>query len=393
MNKLTALLALATVGLGALSIHLVTELKGARKESTALQSRVDELERTRQQAAPAQGAVTPGPVWSVFPAPPPGPSPHEQQRGSAQSKPGDSSAAAPPQDMMAARRSMNDRQRKLMEDPEYRAAMRTQQTLMLAQQYPDLAVAMNLAPEQAQQLIELLADQQSRNMFERPPFGPDGAPDENAMREWQQQMQQRQRQNQDEVRQLLGDAGVEQWKEYQSTIGARQQVRQLRTLLDSSGLSLRQDQVQPLVNAIAAEQRAAADVRGYPNSFAGVASPGVAPRGQRGQMSTNDRLTMQEQSLQRTEQYNQRLHDAALPYLSSQQLKRFHDMLNTQVEMQRAQLRMMRAQAEAEARGEIPPAVANVQQVIAAPGATQFVAPSGAAVMLRSEQVPQPAAR
>jgi hypothetical protein len=54
---------------------------------------------------------------------------------------------------------------------------------------------------------------------------------------------------------------------------------------------------------------------------------------------------------------------------------------------------MMRAQAEAEARGEIPPAVADVQQIIAAPGATQFVAPSGAAVMLRSEQVPQPAAR
>ena len=282
---------------------------------------------------------------------------------------------------------MMDRSRKLMEDPEYRAAMRSQQKMMVAQQYPDLSVALNLSPDQADQLLELLADQQTRNMYERPPFRTDGTPDENEMREWQRQAEQRQRQNQEEMRALLGDAGMEQWKDYQGTMGARQQVRQLRSVLDSSGLTLQQDQVQPLVNAIAAEQRSLSGMRGTPVMAAGIASgaaissvpggvvPGVGFQ-QRGpnQISTDDRAVMMERSIERTEQYNQRLHDAATPYLSSQQLQRFDSMLKTQLDMQRAQVRMMRAQAEAEARGEIPPASSNAMYT-----------PSGSAVMQRLE--------
>ena len=383
MNKLTALLAVATVGLGSLSVHLLTELKSARTESASLQTRVAELERPRPPAPAAMpSAAAPGPVFTVVPAPPP---PGNAARVAApQARSADPNASVMPE---FARRQMMDRSRKLMEDPEYRAAMRSQQKMMVAQQYPDLSVALNLSPDQADQLLELLADQQTRNMYERPPFRTDGTPDENEMREWQRQAEQRQRQNQEEMRALLGDAGMEQWKDYQGTMGARQQVRQLRSVLDSSGLTLQQDQVQPLVNAIAAEQRSLSGMRGTPVMAAGIASgaaissvpggvvPGVGFQ-QRGpnQISTDDRAVMMERSIERTEQYNQRLHDAATPYLSSQQLQRFDSMLKTQLDMQRAQVRMMRAQAEAEARGELPPASSNAMYT-----------PSGSAVMQRLE--------
>ena len=69
MNKLTALLAVATVGLGSLSVHLLTELKSARTESASLQTRVAELERPRPPAPAAMpSAAAPGPVFTVVPA-------------------------------------------------------------------------------------------------------------------------------------------------------------------------------------------------------------------------------------------------------------------------------------------------------------------------------------
>jgi hypothetical protein len=365
MNKLTVLLAVATVGLGSLSVHLLTELKQARDETAALQAQVAELGHARPVAATLPDLRPQPPPAATFDVIPRGaPPPKAPPRATASATPS-APDQTPVPDMV--RRQMMDRS-KLMEDPEYRAAMVMQQRVMLAQQYPDLAAALNLQPDQVDQLFGVLAEQQMRAMQERPPFRGDMTPDPNEIRDWQQRMEQRQRQNQDEIRQVLGDAGVQQWKEYQSTLGARNSVRQLRTVLESSGIPLRQDQVEPLVSAIAAEQKAnvqnrTAGAAAYGPAAAGVAAaaastwatPGMVS-GTRGQMpSTEDRIAMSERNIERTEQYNQRLRSAASSYLTSDQLRRYDQMLQQQLDMQRASVRMMRAQAEAEARGDVQP--------------------------------------
>ena len=50
-----------------------------------------------------------------------------------------------------------------------------------------------------------------------------------------------------------------------------------------------------------------------------------------------------------------RLHTAVTPVLSSQQMEHFDSMQSSQLEMIEMQLKMLRAQATAEARGELPP--------------------------------------
>jgi hypothetical protein len=202
--------------------------------------------------------------------------------------------------------------------------------------YPDLRAALRLQPDEAEQLMDLLARQQLQQMDLRPPFAAaEGPPDEAAMRQWRQQAEQQQRERETQIAALLGAAKLQEWKDYQSSLGARMQVRELRTMLDGSVSPLREDQVQPLVNALASEQqRRNQDMQAeFPGRNARASEPA-------------QRLSFMEQNLERTEQYHGRLHDAAAPYVSNDQLKRFDELLNQQVEMQRVSLKMMRAQVE-----------------------------------------------
>jgi hypothetical protein len=114
--------------------------------------------------------------------------------------------------------------------------------------------------------------------------------------------------------------------------------------LAEAGMPLREGQLEPLVSSIAAEQewrlQDSIKYRGQANAL-GNAAPAA-------------RVEMMEQNLERVAEYNRRLHDAAAPYLSSDQLRRFDAHLNQQLEQQRAGLTLMRAQQDAIARGDIP---------------------------------------
>jgi hypothetical protein len=82
-----------------------------------------------------------------------------------------------------------------------------------------------------------------------------------------------------------------------------------------------------------------------------------------------DVLKMQEQSLEMMAQHQKRQRDALASVLTPEQLKIIEDEHNAEQQMQRAQLRIMRAQQEA---GLLDPAQSNgvVQQgVFVAPGA------------------------
>jgi hypothetical protein len=339
MKNAVAILALTTVGLGSASAYLLGELRDARAQTEDLQAQIDELQRLRLRQNPFDR-----------PAPPaePEPAPVTEQPAAVKPPPvrEQAVASAEPPPFMANRQAMMDRSRQLLQDPEYRKAMLAQQKLAMRRMYPDLLTALRLQPQEAERLMDVLAEQQLNMISNQPPFrGRGQPPDPTEVQQYQQQVQQQQRERDAQIAALLGDAKLQEWQQYQKTLGARAQIRELRTELAESGIPLREGQVEPLVSALASEQERRSQEMMKDRARLNALGT-TMPAG---------RVTMMEQDLERAADYNQRLHDAAAPYLSSDQLRRFDAHLNQQLEAQRVNVRMMRAQQDAVARGDIQP--------------------------------------
>ena len=232
----------------------------------------------------------------------------------------------------------------MLANPEYREAMKRQQRLMLPRMYPDLQAALHLDEQQADRFYDVLAEQQMDMMTQmRPPFTPGGQPDQNAIHEWQERQQQQQKKIETAIVGVLGQDGLQQWKDYQTSMPARSQVRELRSTLESAGLSLRQDQAEQLVTAITAEQqRTVNEMRtAYVNNQGSARFNGL-------QMLASSGYS--EQALEAQKQQQQNLRTAVAPILTSQQMRYLERMHASQIEMLEVGMKMNRAtQAEMEA--------------------------------------------
>ncbi len=198
----------------------------------------------------------------------------------------------------------------------------------IAQNYPGLAKELGLTPEQAGKLFDLMTKNQLASLGDSLPDGTDEA----TVRAAASARQENARKQDAEVASLLGDAKYQQFKDYQQTLGARQQVSRLSSALESSGEPLGEQQQQQLITALAADQKRQVEEARQ------VARPAASgPR---------DQLAMMEDSLQRTEENNRRTLDAASSYLNSEQLDAFRKMQNQNLAMSRAVLRAQRAQQD-----------------------------------------------
>jgi hypothetical protein len=243
------------------------------------------------------------------------------------------------------RRRMQDnfeQQRKMLQDPEYRELMRSQQKMGLKHMYGDMESMLGLSREDAQRVLDVLAEQQLRSMEQQRPFMPstDGSPpDQAAMREQQRYFAEMKRKNDAELAAALGPKYSE-WQEYQQNMWSRSQVSRLRETLAGSDEPLRQDQLKPLVQAMAREQQQmqVSTMRAqYPTGFAG-------PEAQ---------MRMQEEWLERTAQSQERIRNAVSSLLTPSQLQQLQEQQEQERKMQELNLRMQRARlAEAAARGE-----------------------------------------
>lgn len=351
MNRATLMLGATTLAFGSASAYLYSDLRESRTQTAALQTRVEQLEQSATGNARAKGREAgdnrPASPFGSFStgetprAPPPPAAGAPVPMFSLQP-----AAVFTSNAMMAGSMDIRggwERSRKLLEDPEYRDAMKRQQKMMMPRMYPDLSSAMRLDEQQAEQLFDVLAEQQIRSMTNRPPFTPGEAPDETAMRDWRDQQQRMLSDNQAEIAAVLGDEKAQQWKNYQSTLAARSQIRELRSNLESAGLPLPADQTEQLVAAVAAEQqKSLVDMQNNRNGFAASGAAG-------------NRTAIFERQVELTRQQQQRTRTAAAPYLSSAQMDYLERMHTNQLEMQQINLKMMRAQAETEARGDLPP--------------------------------------
>lgn len=336
MNSSTVVLIVATAALSGTSIALWQRLQAERAEKAALQARIEQL-AARAMQPPASAPAT-------VPTPPPLTTPPSDERpkptmGSAQS--------GLPAGRLIRGEDFRQRQQKLLQDPEYRSAMYVQQRTAMRQMYPDVRSALGLSSEQVDHLFDLLAEQQVRSMVETanmdlpPPNTPD------AQREWTRRFEEQQRRNEAELVDALGHTVAQAWKDYQKSLGARTQVRELRNVLADSSDPLRPDQIEPLVKVLAQEEaRFSEDMRKLYS-----------------ERPPTDHLTMLKQHVEAQLRYNERRRDVAASYLSPTQLERFDEMLEEQAASARAQLKLAESQPPMSEPGIVMDAAGSISAV------------------------------
>lgn len=350
MHKIALVLAIAAVGEGAVTLHLVRQLQLERENAQTLQARVTQLE----QAAPQRQA---GATFVAIPQPTVSPFTAVTKTGPAKPPPAvgntfmvntfAAGAAAPPIDQAQMREQINasmERQRALLRDPEYREAMIAQQKMMLTRSNPTVAKDLDLTPEQVDRLFGTLAEQALR-MSENADrvLWDEQANDPARLQEIQRKATERYNANEAELKTALGEARYREWQEYQATAPARWQSTQLRTSLANAGVPLDPSLAKPLMKVFQEQQkleqqRLEQHVATHPNA----ASAGFISSS-----SGVNVVSLMTNSVESLAQTQRRQREALARVLTPEQLKVFEDEQNSELQMQRLQMRMMEAQQAA----------------------------------------------
>jgi hypothetical protein len=207
---------------------------------------------------------------------------------------------------------IQEREQRMMQHPEYRDLLRARQRLSLSQTHPDLGELLQISKELADQLLDLLAEQQVREQAASRPMWPSHM-DVAAVQAFTEKAQQRQRANEAELTALLGATKFQEWKEYEQSGMARLLVQRLQHLLPQDA-RLRSDQLRPLVREIARQQRQLFEDRAL--SLPPDQVPDEAWQKQ-----------MRERHLEQTAAVNQRILEASASILSPRQLEHLESML------------------------------------------------------------------
>jgi cell division protein FtsB len=192
--------------------------------------------------------------------------------------------------------------------PAMRKMMRNQMKQSLRRQYEDAGAELGLDAEQSRKLIDLIADQHTRSMYQSWPADAEG---QAAMR---RKMEDAQRQQRRELANLIGDSKLPLFDEYQRSLPARSEVINLQEQLAAADLPMRPEQRKALTAGVLEEGRS------YPRP---EYSPGLAPEDFRAQMNEWE------------EQHQQRLLDNAEKVLNSEQLAVFRDYQEYHREMRK----------------------------------------------------------
>ena len=361
MTKIALALAIVAIGEGAVTLHLVNQLHAEREMSQLLQARVTQLESKAPQAAqgatfiavPTQSTLSPFTTVKKDGAPP---APAQQAiagviTSSDVSVVNRAMPMAPDQERMReqVKQSM-ERQAALLRDPEYREAMLAQQKMGARQSNPNLARDLDLSPEQADRLFSTLAEQQLRAMETTSPMLWSEQPDPAKMQELQRKMMDQQRANEMEVKRVLGEAKFREYQEYQSLSGVRWEAERVRTALANAGMPLEENLTKPLLKTLQEQQQKMmqqmAATAGPQNQLIAASGVGATVVTSSDGVSGN-MIEMQEKSVELQAQHQKRQREALARVLTPEQLKVIEDEHKMELQMQRAQIKMMRAQQEA----------------------------------------------
>jgi hypothetical protein len=144
--------------------------------------------------------------------------------------------------------------KKMFTDPEMKKAMRSQQAMGVQMMYGELAKELGLAPDDARQVMELLADRQMAMSAEgMKMFGGD-AVDGGAAEESSKKIAESQKEYDAQLEAILGKDGMAKMKDYERTIGERMQMQQYKQAFAASGTPLEEKQAAGLLNIMKEER-------------------------------------------------------------------------------------------------------------------------------------------
>ncbi|MEJ0034599.1 MAG: hypothetical protein WDO68_00715 [Gammaproteobacteria bacterium] len=251
MKPLIPILVVATTSLAVASVQFAQQSSAQRKRAdTELQARqkqdarVVELERNQARlerelmmmrqgsAVAAAGAMNP-------PRSPGGRPPGLGAFGATSTEPG-APGAPPPFEMRGGRGPFDS--------PAGRNYMRTRFKTQIRRLYGDAGQAMGLSAEKGNQLLDLLADQQTRNMGGLRDKIPEG-------QTIQQYMQDQQKKNTEEINALIGSDKVDAWATYQKSLPQRAELGAVRDQLDQAGYPMTDSQRTDMLAAITEESQ------------------------------------------------------------------------------------------------------------------------------------------
>jgi hypothetical protein len=325
MTKANAVLAVAAGIFGVGCLVLFRGLSSERTRVHALEAQLAQLQRDVKPPEPADSdngtALASEPAQTA---------PMQPAAASSTSTASTSTTNKP---VAAKDTAERDRQRRVLADPSYRAAARVEERLQLRSEYPQLAAELGLSKEEGDRFLDLLSEQSLRES--------ESATKEQPGEDVQRRRRKLFEQQEQERREFLGEQRFQLWTEYVNSAGARGLVSQLQTQLATSTSPLREEQIKPLVKALAAEQQRhwAERQENYSASAQQTEETPVA-----------DRVAYMERRAELVEQSVARSREAGAMYLDSTQQRILNAMLETQSERARAEVASFRAFWEAEKR-------------------------------------------
>jgi hypothetical protein len=298
MKPLIPVLVVATTSLAVASVQFHQQASAQRERANAeaglrqkQEVRVAQLERNQARLERELMQARSAPA-TVAMAPPPPPRPNEQRpvAGAAagvgvfgvigNGAPG---VAQPP---------VFNRGPGSMQSPAARNFFRTRIKNSMRQMYADAGSAMGLSAEKSNQLLDLLADQQTRN-FGQPPAIPEGQTP-------QQYFQDQQKKNNEEIKALIGADKVDDWATFQKSLPDRAQLAQVGDQLEQSGVPMTESQRSEMLAAITEESQRLP----RPTYTAGVPPEEMMAQSSQWQAEYDKALLDRAKQVLNTEQYN-----------------------------------------------------------------------------------------
>lgn len=365
MSKVVLTLAATTVGLGLVCLHLVKQVREGDATIVELKTRVASL----QEQVEAARTLTPPPASDVVNAIDGVLTPTEEAKTSADSLRDSRQVAAPPmaggttvmaaaplaaslEDRIRMMREHRERQRQLMQDPEYREAVRLQARTSYARQYPGVIQELGFDQAQADDFFVMLAEQQMRANERMEALWEEIDPgDPAALQSRHQKLQaiaaETQRTNEAEIAARFGADKLQAWQEYRATLGQRWQLEHMRGTLASQGLPLSEEMHRPMLKALAEAQRLDTQQSVGNWSTTPAAARLVSSMTSEGALAGAFEVRDMEQQIEATRKRHQRMLDAISSYLTVEQRQALEREQEAQLKIQEAQLRLMRAQGTA----------------------------------------------
>jgi hypothetical protein len=214
-------------------------------------------------------------------------------------------------------------QQRLMTNPRFRQALKKQQRVVLETEYRDLPEYLNLTPDQAERVFELMAEQ-SVDVLDLQRRDLRSSGEAQSRKDLLAQLR---KQNETALTELLGSQNMNRLQQYRSTLQSRTEVSSVRNELAATSDPLRQDQVEPMVDLVNMElQRMNQELRDLSASGEEVAD------------AKRSELAIAA---------NQRIVDAAVPILTSVQLAALKDLYRRQRSQMEALEDLNRLRSEA----------------------------------------------